>query len=397
MGLGYIGLPTAIISSQHGISVCGVDINPKVVEKTNRGELHIVEPGLQDLLKKAVDSKNLVASTTPVESDVYLIVVPTPFKAKHEPDISYVESATKAVIPFLKEGDLYIIESTSPVGTTEQMAELIFSERPELKGRIHIAYCPERVLPGNVIYELVNNDRVIGGIDDASADAAADFYGKFVTGHLYKTNCRTAEMCKLVENSSRDVQIAFANELSMICDRAGINVWELICLANKHPRVNILQPGCGVGGHCIAVDPYFITSAFPNEAKIIAQARSINNYKSDWCVEKAKNAILSFELKNGKKPHVALMGLAFKPNIDDLRESPAMKIAKHLVVELPDVKFDVVEPNISSHNDFDIVNFQTAFKQSDIVVYLTAHKEFFTLPNDMNDKQILDFCGVIKK
>mgnify|MGYP004496030099 FL=1 len=397
MGLGYIGLPTAIISSQHGISVCGVDINPKVVEKTNRGELHIVEPGLQDLLKKAVDSKNLVASTTPVESDVYLIVVPTPFKEKHEPDISYVESATKAVIPFLKESDLFIIESTSPVGTTKKMAELIFAERPELKGRIHIAYCPERVLPGNVIYELVNNDRVIGGIDDASADAAADFYGKFVAGQLHKTNCRTAEMCKLVENSSRDVQIAFANELSMICDRAGINVWELISLANKHPRVNILQPGCGVGGHCIAVDPYFITSAFPNEAKIIAQARSINNYKSDWCVEKVKNAIHSFELKYGKKPHVTLMGLAFKPNIDDLRESPAMKIAKHLVAELPDVKFDVVEPNISSHNDFDIVNFQTAFRQSDIVVYLTAHKEFFTLPNDMNDKQILDFCGVIKK
>ena len=397
MGLGYIGLPTAIISSQHGINVCGVDINPKVVEKTNRGELHIVEPGLQDLLKKAVDSKSLVASTTPFESDVYLIVVPTPFKAKHEPDISYVESATKTVIPLLKEGDLFIIESTSPVGTTEKMAELIFAERPELKGRIHIAYCPERVLPGNVIFELVNNDRVIGGIDDASADAAAEFYGKFVTGQLHKTNCRTAEMCKLVENSSRDVQIAFANELSMICEKAGINVWELISLANKHPRVNILQPGCGVGGHCIAVDPYFISSAFPNEAKIIAQARSINNYKSEWCVEKAKNAILSFQLKNGKKPQVALMGLAFKPNIDDLRESPAMKIAKHLVTEMPDVKFNIVEPNISSHPDFDIVDFQTAFEQSDIVVYLTAHKQFFMLPQEANDKLILDFCGVIKK
>ncbi len=397
MGLGYIGLPTAIISSQHGINVCGVDINPKVVEKTNRGELHIVEPGLQDLLKKAVDSKSLVASTTPFESEVYLIVVPTPFKAKHEPDISYVESATKTVIPFLKEGDLFIIESTSPVGTTEKMAELIFAERPELKGRIHIAYCPERVLPGNVIFELVNNDRVIGGIDDASADAAAEFYGKFVSGQLHKTNCRTAEMCKLVENSSRDVQIAFANELSMICEKAGINVWELISLANKHPRVNILQPGCGVGGHCIAVDPYFISSAFPNEAKIIAQARSINNYKSEWCVEKVKNAILSFELENGKKPQVALMGLAFKPNIDDLRESPAMKIAKHLVAEMPDVKFNIVEPNISSHNDFDIVNFQTAFRQSDIVVYLTAHKQFFMLPQEANDKLILDFCGVIKK
>lgn len=397
MGLGYIGLPTAIISSQHGINVCGVDINPKVVEKTNRGELHIVEPGLQDLLKKAVDSKSLVASTTPFESDVYLIVVPTPFKAKHEPDISYVESATKAVIPLLKEGDLFIIESTSPVGTTEKMAELIFAERPELKGRIHIAYCPERVLPGNVIFELVNNDRVIGGIDDASADAAAEFYGKFVTGQLHKTNCRTAEMCKLVENSSRDVQIAFANELSMICEKAGINVWELISLANKHPRVNILQPGCGVGGHCIAVDPYFISSAFPNEAKIIAQARSINNYKSEWCVEKAKNAILSFELENGKKPQVALMGLAFKPNIDDLRESPAMKIAKRLFTEMPDVKFNIVEPNISSHPDFDIVDFQTAFEQSDIVVYLTAHKQFFMLPQEANDKLILDFCGVIKK
>lgn len=397
MGLGYIGLPTAIISSQHGINVCGVDINPKVVEKTNRGELHIVEPGLQDLLKKAVDSKTLVASTTPFESDVYLIVVPTPFKAKHEPDISYVESATKTVIPFLKEGDLFIIESTSPVGTTEKMAELIFAERPELKGRIHIAYCPERVLPGNVIFELVNNDRVMGGIDDASADAAAEFYGKFVSGQLHKTNCRTAEMCKLVENSSRDVQIAFANELSMICEKAGINVWELISLANKHPRVNILQPGCGVGGHCIAVDPYFISSAFPNEAKIIAQARNINNYKSEWCVEKAKNAILSFELENGKKPQVALMGLAFKPNIDDLRESPAMKIAKHLVAEMPDVKFNIVEPNISSHPDFDIVDFQTAFEQSDIVVYLTAHKQFFKLPQEANDKLILDFCGVIKK
>ena len=397
MGLGYIGLPTAIISSQHGINVCGVDINPKVVEKTNKGELHIVEPGLQDLLKKAVDSKSLVASTTPFESDVYLIVVPTPFKAKHEPDISYVESATKTVIPLLKEGNLFIIESTSPVGTTEKMAELIFAERPELKGRIHIAYCPERVLPGNVIFELVNNDRVIGGIDDASADAAAEFYGKFVTGQLHKTNCRTAEMCKLVENSSRDVQIAFANELSMICEKAGINVWELISLANKHPRVNILQPGCGVGGHCIAVDPYFISSAFPNEAKIIAQARSINNYKSEWCVEKAKNAILSFELENGKKPQVALMGLAFKPNIDDLRESPAMKIAKHLVAEMPDVKFNIVEPNISSHPDFDIVDFQTAFEQSDIVVYLTAHKQFFMLPQEANDKLILDFCGVIKK
>lgn len=395
MGLGYIGLPTAIISSQHGIRVCGVDIKPEVVEKTNRGELHIVEPGLQDLLKQAVDSKSLVASTTPVESDVYLIVVPTPFKAKHKPDISYVESATKTVIPFLKEGDLYIIESTSPVGTTEKMAEIIFSVRPELKDRIHIAYCPERVLPGNVIFELVNNDRVIGGIDEASADAAAEFYGKFVTGQLHKTNCRTAEMCKLVENSSRDVQIAFANELSMICEKAGINVWELISLANKHPRVNILQPGCGVGGHCIAVDPYFISSAFPEEARIIAQARRINNYKSDWCVEKAKNAILTFELKTGRKPQVALMGLAFKPNIDDLRESPAMRIASEILGEFADIDFHVAEPNIESHKDFKIEGYQASYDAADIVLYLTAHKEFFTLPND-GTKEILDFCGILK-
>lgn len=397
MGLGYIGLPTAIISSQHGIDVCGVDINPSVVEKTNRGELHIVEPGLGEMLRKAVESKSLVASTSPEVSDVYLMVVPTPFKANHEPDISYVESATKAVIPFLKAGDLYIIESTSPVGTTEKMASLIFSERPELKGRIHIAYCPERVLPGNVIYELVNNDRVIGGIDEASADAAAGFYAQFVKGKLHKTNCRTAEMCKLVENSSRDVQIAFANELSMICEKADINVWELINLANKHPRVNILQPGCGVGGHCIAVDPYFITSAYPQEAKIIAQARATNNYKSDWCVEKVKNAILTFELARGVKPKVALMGLAFKPNIDDLRESPALKIAQALTASMPDVDFRVVEPNITDHKDFAITGYELAFAQSDIVVYLTAHKEFFTLPAEAVGKQILDFCGVIKK
>lgn len=397
MGLGYIGLPTAIISSQHGIDVCGVDINSSVVEKTNRGELHIVEPGLGEMLRKAVESKSLVASTSPEVSDVYLMVVPTPFKANHEPDISYVEAATKSVIPFLKAGDLYIIESTSPVGTTEKMASLIFSERPELKGRIHIAYCPERVLPGNVIYELVNNDRVIGGIDEASADAAASFYAQFVKGKLHKTNCRTAEMCKLVENSSRDVQIAFANELSMICEKADINVWELINLANRHPRVNILQPGCGVGGHCIAVDPYFITSAYPQEAKIIAQARTINNYKSDWCVEKVKNAILTFELARGVKPKVALMGLAFKPNIDDLRESPALKIAQALTVSMPDVDFRVVEPNITGHKDFTITEYEQAFAQSDIVVYLTAHKEFFTLPAEAPGKQILDFCGVIKK
>lgn len=395
LGLGYIGLPTAIIASRHGVSVCGVDINPDVVEKTNKGLLHIVEPGMGDLLAQAVESGNLVASTTPTQSDVYLMVVPTPFNGNHEPDISYVESATRMVIPFLKEGDLYIIESTSPVGTTEKMAELIFAQRPELKGEIFIAYCPERVLPGNVIYELVHNDRVIGGLDEASAQKAAEFYAHFVEGKLHLTNCRTAEMCKLVENSSRDVQIAFANELSMICEKANINVWELISLANKHPRVNILQPGCGVGGHCIAVDPYFISSAFPDEAQIIAKAREVNNYKSAWCVERVKNAILEYKLRNGKNPTVALMGLAFKPNIDDLRESPAKRIAKQLLEEMPDAHYLMVEPNIKEHKEFSLSDFSEAFSESDIVVYLTAHKEFFTLPQS-DDKLILDFCGVIK-
>lgn len=395
MGLGYIGLPTAIIASRHGVCVCGVDINPDVVEKTNKGLLHIVEPDLGELLSQAVTSGNLVASTTPTQSDAYIIVVPTPFKDNHEPDISYVESATQMIIPLLKKGDLYIIESTSPVGTTEKMAELIFAQRPELEGEIFIAYCPERVLPGNVIYELVHNDRVIGGLDSISAQKAADFYSHFVEGQLHLTNCRTAEMCKLVENSSRDVQIAFANELSMICEKANINVWELINLANKHPRVNILQPGCGVGGHCIAVDPYFISSAFPDEAQIIAKAREINNYKSAWCVERVKNAILEYKLKNGNSPTVALMGLAFKPNIDDLRESPAKRIAKQLLEEMPDAHYMIVEPNIKEHKEFSLSDFSEAFSESDIVVYLTAHKEFFTLPQS-DDKLILDFCGVIK-
>jgi UDP-N-acetyl-D-mannosaminuronic acid dehydrogenase len=302
MGLGYIGLPTAIIAADSGIDVIGVDINPQVVETINKGQIHIVEPGLQELCSRVIARGTLKAQTEPAGSDVYLIVVPTPFTGDHEPDISYVEAATRSVIPFLKEGDLYIIESTSPVGTTEKMANLIFSERPELKDRISISYCPERVLPGNVIYELVHNDRVIGGINEASTEKAIAFYSRFVKGELHRTNARTAEMCKLTENSSRDVQIAFANELSLICDKAGINVWELIELANKHPRVNILQPGSGVGGHCIAVDPYFITADFPRESQLIGKAREINNYKAFWCAEKTQQAIKEFELENGREP-----------------------------------------------------------------------------------------------
>lgn len=396
MGLGYIGLPTAIIAAKHGVDIIGVDINPKVVEMTNAGKLHIVEPGMEQMLQEVVSAGQLKAATTPEVSDAYFMVVPTPFKGNHEPDISFVEAATRTVVPYLKNGDLYVIESTSPVGTTEKMAELIFSMRPELKGKIYIAYCPERVLPGNVIYELVHNDRVIGGIDEPSTEKAIAFYSQFVQGKLHKTNARTAEMCKLTENSSRDVQIAFANELSMVCERAGINVWELIELANKHPRVNILQPGCGVGGHCIAVDPYFITAAFPHEAQIIAKAREINNYKAQWCVERIKNAMLQYELTNKRKPRVAMMGLAFKPNIDDLRESPAKRIASDVMQSCNNADIMVVEPNIKEHNVFKLTDYKTAYETADIVVFLTAHNEFKTLPW-CDDKQILDFCGIFRK
>lgn len=396
IGLGYIGLPTAIIASNSGIDVVGVDINAEVVEKTQQGKLHILEPGLQPMLKRVVDSGKLVARTTPVPSDAFFIVVPTPFKENHLPDISFVEAATRSVIPFLQEGNLFVIESTSPVGTTEAMAGVIYGERPELKGKIHIAYCPERVLPGNVIYELIHNDRVIGGLTDDAANKAASFYAHFVLGTLHKTNARTAELCKLVENSSRDVQIAFANELSLICDKAGINVWELIALANKHPRVNILQPGCGVGGHCIAVDPYFITAAFPQESKLIATARQVNNYKAEWCTEKVKNAMLKFELLNGRKPKVALMGLAFKPDIDDLRESPSKRIATQVMKSCNNADIMVVEPNIDQHKVFKLTDYREAYDKADIVAFLTAHKQFKTL-EWRDNKIILDFCGLFKK
>lgn len=395
MGLGYIGLPTAIIAAQSGIEVTGVDINPKVVDLTNRGIIHIVEPGLQELCRKAVETGKLKASMTPVVSDAYFIVVPTPFKGNHEPDISYVEAATRSVIPLLKAGDLYVIESTSPVGTTEKMENLIFSLRPELRGKIFIAYCPERVLPGNVIYELVHNDRVIGGINPESTEKALAFYSQFVQGKLHRTNAKTAEMCKLTENSSRDVQIAFANELSLICDKAGVNVWELINLANKHPRVNILQPGCGVGGHCIAVDPYFITADFPVESQLIAKAREINNYKAFWCAEKVQNTMLKFELEHGRKPVVAIMGLAFKPNIDDLREAPAKYITTRVMQGCNNAELLVVEPNVKEHHVFKLTDYKEAFERADIVVYLVAHNEFKELPRDPA-KIILDFCGIYK-
>ena len=396
MGLGYIGLPTAIVAAKHGVQVIGVDINPQVVELTNQGYLHIVEPGMEELLREVVQKGCLKASLIPETSEVYIVVVPTPFKGNHEPDISYVESATRSLLPFFKEGDLYVIESTSPVGTTDKMKELIFSERPDLKDKMYIAYCPERVLPGNVIYELVHNDRVIGGINEESTQKAVEFYRQFVKAQLHQTNCKTAELCKLTENSSRDVQIAFANELSLICDKAGINVWELIELANKHPRVNILQPGCGVGGHCIAVDPYFITSEFPLESKIIANAREINNYKSFWCAEKVQQEVQKFQLEHQRIPVIAMMGLAFKPNIDDLRESPAKYIVSKVMQCCNNADILVVEPNVSEHKIFKLTDYQKAYKQADIVVMLVAHDEFKQL-SWTSKKVILDFCGIYKR
>ena len=396
IGLGYIGLPTSALIASHGTNVLGIDINQKVVDTINQGKIHIVEPDLDKIVSKAVSDGFLKASTKPSAAEVYLIVVPTPFKGNHEPDISFVEAATESVIPLLKEGDLFIIESTSPVGTTEKMMDLIFSIRPELKNKIHIAYCPERVLPGNVMYELVENDRVIGGVNEASTDKAVAFYSKYVKGDLHKTNARTAEMCKLVENSSRDVQIAFANELSLICDKADINVWELIKLANKHPRVNILQPGCGVGGHCIAVDPYFIISEFPKESKIINNAREVNNYKSFWCAEKIQNEKLKFELKHGRKPRTALMGLAFKPNIDDLRESPAKYIAQKVLQSSNNEEHFIVEPNIESHSIYKLTDYKEAIEKADIIVFLVAHDEFKKLYVS-EEKEVLDFCGITNK
>lgn len=394
MGLGYIGLPTSAFAASKGIEIVGVDISPDIVNIINQGKIHIIEPELDKLVKDVVDKGLLRASLKPEEADAFFIVVPTPFKKNHRADISYVESATRMVIPFLKSGNLFVIESTSPVMTTEKMAEIIFKERPELKDKIYIAYCPERVLPGNVLFELEHNDRVIGGINYESSDKAIEFYSLFVKGKLHKTNSRTAEMCKLIENSSRDAQIAFANELSIICEKAGINVWELIDLANKHPRVNILQPGCGVGGHCIAVDPWFIVSDFPEQAQIIKRARETNDYKADWCANQVIEACFNFSSKEDREPIVACMGLAFKPDIDDLRESPAKYITSRIISESR-AEVLVVEPNISCHKSYNLTNHVDAYHKADIVVWLVRHSDFIKMPTDIS-KIEMDFCGVRK-
>jgi len=389
MGLGYIGLPTAALLANRQYQVHGVDVVQSTVDTINQGKIHIVEPDLDTFVRSAVNSGNLVADTKPKESDVFIIAVPTPFHDGYVPNIDYVVSATEAIAPYVKEGNIVILESTSPVGTTDKVAEVLAEKGVDIS-KVHIAHCPERVLPGQIMRELVENDRIVGGINEEATDVTVNFYKTFVSGKVLKTDAKTAEMAKLTENSYRDVNIAFANELSILSDKFGINVWELIDLANRHPRVNILQPGAGVGGHCIAVDPWFIVHAGGDDAKIIRTAREVNTYKTEWSIEKIKNAALIFEKENGKKAKVACMGLAFKPNIDDLRESPALYITRRLIADglavLP------VEPNIKSSDEFDLVQDDEAINQADIIVFMVAHDEFKGIR--IFGKEVFDFCGV---
>src|SRR5258706_626534 len=393
VGLGYIGLPAAALISGKGIPVHGVDIKEKIVTTINSGKIHLIEPDLVGLIHNAVTKKMLVADTRPDEADVFVISVPTPILDNFNPDLNYVENAVRSVIPYLQKGNLLIIESTCPVGTTEQMAELIFNLRPDLKNNLHIAYCPERVLPGNIIHELTSNDRVIGGLDEASTTEAANFYRQFVNGAMHLTNVRTAEMCKLVENASRDVSIAFANELSMICEEANINTNELIQLANRHPRVNILNPRPGVGGHCIAIDPWFIVSSYRDHSKLIEQARKVNLNKTEWVIEKIISKAKELEMVLGRKPIIACMGLTYKADVDDLRESPAIEIVHALKRNY----YDIVSVEPHAQNDLqeklETVSMEHAVKKADLIVFLVTHKQFRSLQIP-GEKTVLDFSGV---
>jgi UDP-N-acetyl-D-mannosaminuronic acid dehydrogenase len=390
IGLGYIGLPTAALLANKGYNIHGVDVVQSTVDIINRGEIHIIEPELDTFVKSAVNSGKLKADTKPAEADVFILAVPTPFHEGYIPNIDYIVSATKAIAPFVKEGNIIILESTSPVGTTDKVEEVL-KESGVNTSKLFIAHCPERVLPGQIMRELVENDRIVGGTTAEATEKTVEFYKTFVSGEVLSTDARTAEMAKLTENSFRDTNIAFANELSILCDKFNINVWELIKLTNRHPRVNVLQPGAGVGGHCIAVDPWFIVHAGGDDAKIIRTAREVNTYKTEWVIEKIKNNSLKFEAKHGRKAKVACMGLAFKPNIDDLRESPALYITRQLIADGVDVL--AVEPNIENFSEFEIVNYKEAIEQADIVTFLVGHREFKTLEIKSN----LDFCGILNR
>ncbi len=390
MGLGYIGLPTASFLATKGFQVTGVDVSPKVVDTINQGKIHIVEPDLDVLVKSAVNSGNLKASLEPAAADVFVIAVPTPFKDDHQPDLSYVESASKAIAPFVKPGNLVILESTSPVGTTELVADILEAAGHNVDEDIYIAHCPERVLPGRILIELVQNDRIVGGINEKSTEVAMDFYRSFVSGEVLGANAKTAELAKLTENAFRDVNIAFANELSFICEKEGIDVWQLIELANHHPRVNILQPGPGVGGHCIAVDPWFIIARASEQAKLIRTAREVNDAKPNWVVEKVKQKAQKF-----KRPVIACLGVAFKADVDDLRSSPAMDIVKTLMRD--DVgELLICEPNLESHAELTLTPLAQAIDAADIVLLLVDHKPFKVLSAaQLSDKIVIDTRGVI--
>ena len=396
IGLGYIGLPTAALLATHGYDVVGVDLNAHAVDTINQGRIHIVEPDLDAFVRAAVFAGKLKAHTTPQAGDIYMICVPTPFHEGQgipQPNIDYVMKAAGSIASLLKQGDLVILESTSPVGTTQLISEELAKAGVDIN-QIHIAYCPERVLPGKIMTELVANDRVVGGLTVAATSAVAAFYQSFVRGAVFETDAKTAEMCKLTENSFRDVNIAFANELSMICAKQGIDVWNLIALANRHPRVNILQPGAGVGGHCIAVDPWFIIARDPENARLMRTAREVNNDKTQWVIEQIKAAAGAAEACLGRKPKIACLGLAFKPDIDDLRESPAVQIA--LALEQSGFDIVAVEPNIETHERFKIMGLDAFFGQADVIAVLVRHREFFepSMRKKLTAVGALDFCGL---
>ncbi len=391
VGLGYIGLPTASLLGTKGYRVHGVDSSQYIVDTIHQGKIHIVEPDLDILVKSAVQAGNLTTGMEPVKADIFILAVPTPFRDGHEPDLSYVEAATEEIAPYVEPGNLVILESTSPVGTTEEVVARILAERGhDIKKDVYIAHCPERVLPGRILVELVQNDRIVGGINEASTEKAVEFYHTFVRGEVLATDSRTAELAKLTENSYRDVNIAFANELSIICDKEGINVWELLRLANRHPRVNILNPGPGVGGHCIAVDPWFIVSRSPDTARLIRTAREVNEAKPAWVIDKVRRSADKF-----KKPVIGCLGLAFKADVDDLRESPALHIVRQLIKEQVG-EILVSEPNLASHAEFELRPFQEVVAAADIVLLLVDHRQYRHLKAaDLKEKVVIDTRGLV--